>query len=318
MQKFTCLVILVFLSSCSLFQSIALKTTASIINKGSDEVLTESNWELFNNATPANLKLIEGLWYGDQENTELLTMLIKGYAAYGFGSKETIALSDILLEEDSSQKINQAIMIYEKAIYYGLKYLEIKGISEKVFFGKSFSLRLSDVFNKELSSNDHIAIFYFAQALGSRINIDRGNLKYMASLSQVKEMIKWVCTLDKLIERQSCLLLEAVMEASTPSLLGGSQRLAKKLFKQTIKLQPFNLLARINYIQYHLIPVLEEDEFASEMENLGQDLSFWKSYVKGKKSKHSLIYENNRNFNLFNSIANEKYKVIKKLNKELF
>jgi hypothetical protein len=296
----------------------AVKTTASVIKAGSDEVLTEGNWEHFSEAVPGNLKLIEGLWYSDPTNKSLLLMLIKGYGAYGFASKETIALKDIIEEEDESPAIDQAILIYEKAIFYGVKYLELSGISQDQFYNKSFSTKISKEFSRKFSSDDYTAILYFAQAMGSSINIQRQNVSKMALLSHVKAMLGWVCEKDPEIERGSCGLFNAVIEASTPTLLGGSQKRAKKLFKKLIKKQPYNLLARISYVQYHLIPLLEEEEFSVEMESLKKDIDTWYSYVKGSRSGRTKLFERNRDFNLYNSIAKKKYSVLMKLRKDIF
>lgn len=285
---------------------------------GSDEVLTEGNWEFFTLAIPGNLKLIEGLWFSDQGNKELLAMLIKGYGAYGFASKETIALRDILEGRSESELIDQTILAYEKSIYYGLKYLELSGISSAEFYNKSFSNKLSKVFSSEFGQEDHIAILYFAQSLGSSINIQRQNVSKMAYLSHVKEMLKWVCSERPDIERGSCALFNAVIEASTPTLLGGSPARAKKTFKQLIKDQPYNLLARISYVQYYLIPLLEEEEFSIEMEKLNKDISNWYRSIKGEVSKRTEIYSKHKDFNLFNSIARKKYKTLIKMRNEIF
>ena len=316
--KILCLIFMAAFTSCSLMDRVAVKTTASVIKSGSDEVLTEGNWEHFNNAVPGNLKLIEGLWYSDPTNKSLLLMLIKGYGAYGFASKETIALIDILEEKSNSLNIDQAILTYEKAIFYGLKYLELSGISENEFYDKSFSTKISSEFSRRFNSVDHSAILYFAQALGSSINIQRQNVSKMALLSHVKAMLSWVCLENPEIERGSCGLFNAVIEASTPTLLGGSQKKAKIQFKNLIKKQPYNLLARISYVQYHLIPLLEEEEFAVEMEDLRKDINTWYSYMKGSRNGRTKLYEENRDFNLFNSIAKKKYSVLMKLRKDIF
>jgi hypothetical protein len=244
------------LSSCALVNKVAVKATSNIIGEGSDELLTEGNWHFFDQAVPANLKLMEGLWYGDQGNEKLLELLIKGYSAYAFASMETKALKDLIEENDNSFHIDQTIITYEKAIFYGLQFLKLKGITESDFYDKTFSTKLAKIFDESFGKEDHIAIFYFAQALGSSINIQRQNVKKMAYLSHVKSMLKWVCAKDPSLERGSCGFFNAVIEASTPTLLGGSQAKARVNFKQVIKEQPYNLLARLSFIQYNIITMV--------------------------------------------------------------
>ncbi len=77
---------------------VALETTSNVMYEGSDEVLNEGNWHFFSQAAPANLKLVEGMWYSDQTNKKLLTLLIRGYTAYAFATLETKAYKNIMLK----------------------------------------------------------------------------------------------------------------------------------------------------------------------------------------------------------------------------
>ena len=170
--------LLALISSCSLVKKTAMSVTADIINEGSNEVFTEGNLDYFEKSAPGNLKLLEGLWFGDQENETLLSMLIKGHAGYTFAVLETNAFEELILDEPGPKK-ELTILGYEKAIFYGLKYLELKGITEKQFFQKDFSLQVPNLFESKMSKDDYVALFYFAQALGSSINIQRQNVNKM-------------------------------------------------------------------------------------------------------------------------------------------
>ncbi len=299
--------------------SVALKTTANVIYDGSDELFTESNWHQFNQAAPANLKLIEGLWYGDQDNEKLLTLLIKGYGAYGFATHETLGLKDLLTEKEDSFHLQQAILNYEKASYYGLRLLKERGITEQMFFDKSFALQIPKVFDSKMNSDtDVVAIFYFAQAMGSSINLQRTNIKKLAYLGHVQSMFDWACTKKPDLDRGACGLFGAVLQASTPGMMGGSQDKARAAFLKVIKEQPKNLLARASFIQYHLIPMLEEDQFAVEMKKLKNAVNDWYNFQLGRESKSNYVYKKVRYFNLYNSVARQRYQVLKSLKKELF
>lgn len=318
MKKFLCLIVLTTIfASCSLVRSTALNVTSDLIADGSDELFTEGNYAYFTQATPGNLKLMEGLWYGDQKNEVLLTTLIKGHAGYTYGALETGAYSDILLDESSSSK-EQAILGYEKAIFYGIKYLELKGITSSEFYHKDFALKIPQVFEQKMDKEDYPALFYFAQALGSSINLQRDNIAKMGHLGHVKQMLAWVCHKDPALENGNCGLFQAVIEASTPSVLGGSITKAKSLLQQVKEAYPENLLARLSYIQFYLVPMLEENEYQLEMEKLNKDLSHWYELQLGNKSKENERFANKRMFNLFNAIAKERYKILKKIEKEIF
>jgi hypothetical protein len=314
----SCSILLASLFSCAAVNTIALRTTADVIQAGSDEALTEGNYEHFKAATPANLKLLEGLWFSDQKNKTLLGLLVKGYSAFAFAVAETEALEDILLEKAKSQKIDQVLMLYEKAIYYGEKYLQESGISKKELWNKEFPSKLKNRFNEQLDKEDYVTVFYFGQALGSSINIQRQNLVKMSFMNHSLQTLNYICEKEPSIEYGSCDLFQAVLMASIPSIMGGSQVKARKMFKKLIKSRPTNLLAHLSFIQYHIIPMMEEDEYFGEMAKLQKKIGHWYGLQKGMKTKYTRLYERDRFFNLFNAISKERYKTLKKLKNELF
>ncbi len=318
MRFFTYGILLASFISCAAVNTVALRTTANVIKDGSNEALTESNYQHFKKATPGNLKLLEGLWFSDQSNKTLLGLLVKGYSAYAFAVAETDALEDILLEKDSSEKVEQAILLYEKAIFYGEKYLAEVGISKEKYWDKGFPIKLKTVFDKNLSDEDYVTMFYFGQALGSSINIQRTNLVKASFMNHALQTINYVCDKKPEIERGSCHLFQAVLQASIPSIMGGSQSKARTKFKKLIKETPYNLLAHLSFVQYHIVPIMEEEEFFREMEKLQKKIRTWYNLQKGTKSVSSKIYEQHRLFNLFNAITKERYKTLKKLKTELF
>lgn len=309
---------LTFLASCSLLNKAALRTTGDVIESGANESMTEGNWENFKIATPGNLKMLEGLWYADQENKTLLTLLIKGYSAYAFAVAETQALSGMLLDEPREERIDQAILYYEKAIFYGEKYLSVRGIEPGEFWEASFPAKLNTRFDDELSRDDYVAILYLGQAIGSSINLQRDNIVKMSYMNHAFKTIQWVCGKDPDLEFGSCGLFQAVLTASVPSMLGGSQDEAKKQFQLLMKKMPYNLLVHLGYIQYHLIPMMAEDEFDSEVKKLSSKINSWFMAQKGVKTQKNAIYRKHREANLYNAIARERLKIISKHEKELF
>lgn len=311
------LVLALLVGSCSTVKKVGVNTTAEVIQAGSDEILTEGNWEFFSEAIPGNLKLMEGLWYSQQDSKKLLSLLVKGYAAYAFATLETRAYHEILNGEEGPL-IDQVLITYEKAIFYGMKYLELKGITAKEFYDKSFATKLEKRFDETFSKEDYIAILYLAQAMGSSINLQRTNVAKVAYMGQVKNMLNWVCKKDPEIEQGNCGLFQAVIAASTPRLLGGSQVKAKKMFQAAMKKYPANLLINIMYLQFHLIPLLEEDEFFVELEKLEKEVRYWFAHLKGEHNKLNQKFVQARSFNLFNSIARKKYYILKKNRKNLF
>ena len=318
MKSYLCLLsLLAFFSSCSVVTTVAKRTTGTVISQGSDEILTEANWEFFGQAAPANLKLIEGLWYSDQENKELLSLLIKSYAGYAFGYVETKALQSIL-KEKKDDSYNQTLWFYNKVIFYGKKYLELNGIKSKDFETSVFAGKIKKIFDSKMGDEDEVALFYFAQSLASSINLQRANVQKLSFFSHAKNMMEWVCERNPNIENGSCKLFYAILKASTPRMMGGDPMKAAQMFQAFMKEQPYNLLARLSYIQFYLVPMMEEDDFFDEMKKLKHEISVWSKIVNGHMVKNSEKYSKHRNFNLFNSIAQKRYEHLYSLRKVLF
>lgn len=320
MYKFLVLVSTIIIgTSCSLVKKVAISSSGSIMQDGSGQMNHEGNWEFFKSAAPANLKMLEGFWYAQQSNTQLLSLLIKGYGGFAFGVHETLALEDQLADVEESKDKQYAIWHYTKAFDYGVKFFKEKGISYKQLSDKTASVSLYSLLDKKLNKEDKIAAFYFAQSWGGLINLQRTNVALMSNLGAVKAIIDWVCRDELDFELGSCDLFYAVYEAGRPAMLGGNLNKGKKIFLNSIKKYPNNLLARVSYIQYYIIPTMDEVLYAKEAEFLKKEFKYWeKSLNLGTRNKLNNKYVKNSKFNLFNSIAKKRFEIIEKYKNEIF
>lgn len=305
---------LLLFSSCSMVQKVGINSVADVLKDGSGEILTESNLVLFEQAAPANLKMLEGLWFADKGNTKLLTLLIKGYSGYAYAIHETEFLKDQLSGKKSSFSKTNAIVSYEKSVFYGIKYLELKGIALKDFTSKSFPENSASILEK-LGREDRVAMLYFAQALGASANLQRTNVSKLSYLNHVKSILNWTCKEGEDLEYGACGLFSAVIEASTPRIMGGNISKAQKLFKTYINKYPNNFLARINHLQYYLVPMFEEDEFAAELKKLKSELGKWRMKVDNGLKRDSV---EDPQFNLFNAMAERRLSFYWKKRKTIF
>ena len=314
---------LIFLSigtSCSMFKSVGVNSAAYILKDSSHELNTEANLDFFEKSTPANLKMLEALWYAKQNNEELMALLIKGYGGLAFGIHETKYLEDQILgnEEESRHKLD-AIYHYTTAFDYGVKFFEEKGIKLSSLMNKDAADNLPNLLNDNLDSEDKVAAFYFAQSWGGLINLQRDNVEMLSHLGAVKAIMDWVCIGNRKFEYGSCNLFYAVYEAGRPAMLGGNLKKGQQIFLNFIKMYPENLLARVSYIQFYIIPTMDEVLYAEQAEFLKKEFSYW-SGVKNlsKRSKGTKKYLDNKQFNLFNAIAMKRFSVIEKLKNEIF
>lgn len=319
----TKLVIFLFIgligSSCSLVKTTAINSTTGIMQDGSGVINQEGSWDNFQKSAPANLTTLEGFWYADQSNTDLLALLIKGHAGLGFGVYETMALEDQLQDKDESKSRKSAIEHYTKAYDYGIHFMKEKGISESTFNDREAKEKLTDILNDKLSSDDMLATFYFAQAWGGLINLQRTNVSLMSKLGTIKVLMDWVCGQEPSFEFGSCKLFYAVYEAGRPAMLGGNLQKGKEIFENFIKSSPLNLLARVSFIQYYVVPTMDETLYAKHSEFLKKELLLWEESLNlGTRKKTNQKYLKNKQYNLFNSIAKERFQIIENNKEEIF
>lgn len=306
-------------TSCSMIRRTALRTTTAIMQEGSGFINYEGSWDNFQKSAPANLTTLEGFWFADQSNTDLLALLIKGHAGLGFGVYETQALDDQLKDKDKSEAKDKAIQHYTKAYDYGIRYMQEKGITEENLLDREAATSLVKILNEKLNEEDMIATFYFAQAWGGLINLQRTNVALMSKLGSIKVLMDWVCGKNPNFELGSCNLFYAVYEAGRPAMLGGNLQKGRDIFEKFIKNSPLNLLARVSFIQYYIVPTMDETLYAQHAEFLKRELVLWEETLNlGTRKKTNRKYLKNKEFNLFNSIAKKRFEIIEKNKDEIF
>jgi hypothetical protein len=311
--------VIILASSCQMVRSVGVNATSGILKESSAEVNTEANYEFFKKSAAANLKIVEGLWFSQKENESLLTLLIKGYAGVAFGINETEYLHDQLSDNEIEVNKKQALYNYSKSFRYGLEFLKLNDISEDEVFNKEAPIKIRKKLTSELSSDDREAVFYFAQAWGGMINLQRDDVAMMANLGTVKALMDWVCDQDYEFENGSCYLFDAVYEAGRPRMLGGSLKKGNEIFQKVMKKYPEHLLAKITYLQFFVIPTMNEVEFAKVVEGMTLD----KSAFEGVKNYSQMNQETERflnhpELNLYNAIALKRLEIILKNRQDLF
>ena len=314
------LIFLTIGTSCSMFKSVGVNSAAYILKDSAKELNTESNLDFFEKSTPANLKMLEALWFAKQNNEQLLALLIKGYGGFAFGVHETKYLEDqILGNEDESKHKQEAIYLYTKAFDYGIKFFEENGVKYSTLISKEAAVSLPSILDSNLSNDDKVGAFYFAQSWGGLINLQRDNVEMLSHLGAVKAIMDWACKGDPEFEYGSCHLFYAVYEAGRPAMLGGNLKKGQRIFLDFIKKYPENLLARVSYIQFYIIPTMDDVLYAEQAEFLKKEFISWSGVRDlSKRTKRTKKYLNNKQFNLFNAIAMKRFNLIDKLKNEIF
>ena len=305
--------ILMTLSSCSLIRNQALKTTSELALQSQMSLNQESSFESFKSAAIPNLAFLAGLLESDRGNKNLLTLLIKGHAGVAYGVYETQGLEAQLLEQKNDKNLKQAEIHYTKAYDYGLMYLASLDL-------ELANLSSDGVLEGRIGEEDHLALFYLGYSMGGLFNLDRSNIKLLGLLAKAERLIHFVCKKrGPEFEQGSCGMLEAGLLASKPAMLGGDIEKARAMFKDLMKEIPLNALLVLNYMQYVLIPMFEDEEYAQLVEKLEkQKKLFNREQSLLTRSSTKLISAEVTQFNLYNSIAFKRLKVFTALKKQIF
>ncbi len=305
--------LLLLMSACSL-QKLAIRASAPVFMKSSDGITKERNWEFFRASAPANIKLLELLWEQDPGNTALLGVLVKSYAGYAFAVPETLAFEDELNGVEESHARRDAITFYTRALDLGLRYLSEHNVSRTDLLGNEEEL------TRKLSALDKehaVPLLYTAQAWGSLINLQRDNIALIAQVPKVKLIFDRVCELDPKIEHNVCDIFYAQYEASRPKMLGGNPERGEELFREAIRKNPQNLLIRMSFIQYLIIPAMDPEKYEREASALRAELAKWDDLTRDNLENTS-PYRGAPELNLFNSIAKRRFLVVDKLKDKIF
>ena len=307
---------LLALSACSTVQKWTIRSASPVFNRSSLALTKEGHWEFFKESAPANLKFMELLWQQDTDNMALLGILVKGYAGYAYAVPETLSFGEELAGNDASEAKKDAIYFYTRALDYGLLYLEKKGIKRSELLGLNEE-KLTKKLKAELDDEDSVPVMYLAQAWGSLINLQKDNVALVSQVPKVKVLFDTVCARSPKIEHNSCEIFYAQYEASRPQMLGGNPKKAEELYRAAIKKYPRHLLIRLGYIQYLLLPAMDQDRYEAEAKTLREEIVKWSDLNRdGLENKSE--YKDASDLNLYNAIARKRFEMIEKNKSKIF
>ncbi len=309
------------LTSCGGIQKMAVGTTAGLLFDAAYEMETEPDWDHLKESVGPNLKVVEGLYSLSPEDDDLLVALVKGYTAYAFAIHETEALADQYSDKDKSIALSKAQHFYSRAIEYGLEYFVEQGITwDQLVKSPREEGGVEGLLSKKLSSDKrtHEAVAFFAQAMGGLINLKKDDMTLVAQLSIAKGMFDWVCKEDPNINHGACQLFYAAYEAGRPRMLGGDPEKGREIFKKAIELNPNNWLVHVTYLQYYVIPMGDEDEWASVKKVLNQAEVLNKEDLIWSPGAESNVAFKDKSIRAFQAVALKRWSIIKKYEKEFF
>jgi hypothetical protein len=302
-----------------MMRSMALKTTIELVDKGSKEMETETDWHTFSASSPANIKTLEGFYFNDPSNLQLVKVLIKSHSGVGFGIYETLHLDKSLKGKKNSDFKTLAITSYTKAVRYGWKYLEENDIEPQFLYDNILETnKIKEKLDSELDDDDVEAIYFMGQAWAGAINLQRTNIKLVAQLPIAKALIDWSCERNPDIQNGACDLFYGMYEYSRPRMLGGNPKKGKKILAEGMKKYPYNMLLKTIYFEFVIVKGDEESKYKSFKKNLRTDFKKFKALNNIAKLKSDNPFLNKPELNLYNAIALKRYEAIVRNENEFF
>lgn len=320
-QELVFILILLTFSACGGLQKAAVKTTGALIYNASKEIETETNWEFFKQGVPANLKFMEGLYFVDPGNQDLLASLVKGYTGYAYGVSETLAFEEKLSGQGKHFR-EQTLAQYSRAIEYSLLYFDEEDLSYKqlqkaVRSDEGVPGLLSDYLDRD-SIRDRELVAFAAQAFAGYINMRKDEMALVAQLPLAKGLFDWVCEIRPNINYGACDIFYAAYEAARPKALGGNPTKGEKLFKQALEKYPDNWLVRLSYVQHSILPRKDEQAYKKQKTYMEKwpELMKQNQYWKPFGSRPDVFQ--NEGLGVYQALALKRFEIIKKNESTIF
>lgn len=235
------------IQGCSLTQ-FTINATSVIIDGGFEAMNRETDVVLASQALPTDLKLLDGLILESPDNEKLLLLGAQGYTSYALG-----------FVEDSSNE--RASVFYLRARDYGLRIL-----FENDDFKKGFSGDIED-FQKaldQLDGDDIPAVFWTANAWGSYMNLNRGNVDALVDLPKIEAMMNFVLKHDETFFYGGAHLFFGTILASLPALFGGDTASARIHFEKALQASDGKfLMVYFYYARYYAVMTQNKELFES-------------------------------------------------------
>ena len=290
-----------------------------MLTSASPELQRERNWHQFKRATPASLQLAEVLLANDPDNTDLHALLVKGFASYAYVVHDTEYLRDRLQDRDQSQHRDEAIEALSKALRYGFAYLKMAGLSYPELQKASKAGRLKQSLDGLLDADNQLdleATFFTGTAWLLLANYQKDNMIIVSQISQAFELIEWVCGKDPDFQNGLCPTMQAVFHLARPAMMGGKPDLAKQLFVEASKKYPKNYLIPVTYLEWYVIPRVDEDTYKSMKSQILTGLQAWtkQSFIPGESDPN----EKGQLTDLFNAMARQRMAIMIEAEEELF
>lgn len=228
------------MSACSLKKMVVRQATGFFTD--SRKVFEqETDLELAETAIASNLKLLEAMQVHDPENSELNLMIAEIYSAYTLSFVE-----DKMEQAEADKKDAEVLRQRKRAKMFYLRARDFAGkvllprleVNEMAYLTEA---GLKDKLSK-LDKDDIAAVFWYAFAWGSAINVDREDTEALSELPKIEVMMAQVKAWDEAYYFAGAWLFEGVYFGARAEMMGGNPTRSKEAFEKNLKLTEGKIL----------------------------------------------------------------------------
>ena len=313
-------IVLTLLSSSCSVNRLALQATGGMFKDASAEMETDSDWDMFAKALPANLKTLAGLYSLDTSNKDLSQSLVKGYAAYAYGISETLYLNEKFKDETDGPLKAETIRNYSKALYYGFNYLAQFDVTAEQMM-KADSAKGLEAYLERRIGTDRDALetlLYIVQAWANVINMQKTNVPLLAQFPLVKHAGDFGCRHLPDFQQGFCDIFAGSYEASLGKAMGGDPVKGEAFFVKAIEKYPNSIMARVSYVERFLIPFAKKEEYLKQkpvIQRLIKQQEQLAIYIPGESDKLDRLALKDA---LMEAISAKRFQIIEKNENSLF
>lgn len=232
--------IVALVSSCSL-KKMAVRQATGFFAESRKVFEQETDLELAETSIASNLKLLEAMQVHDPESRDLNLLIAEIYSAYTLSFAEDKMEEAEAAKKDAEVKRQQqrAKMLYLRARDYAGKVLlpRLEAESIAALSEKQLQEKLA-----KLDKDDISAVFWYAFAWGSSINVDREDTQALSELPKIEIMMAQVKTWDEAYYFAGAWLFEGVYFGARAEMMGGNLSRAKEAFEKNLKLTEGKML----------------------------------------------------------------------------
>ena len=251
-SAFVLLLLISLATGCGTSKRVTVASTALLLEDVARASYKQSDLKLVREGMPSYLMLIDGMVEAVPANKRLLITAAQSYASYA---------SAFIQDEDKAY----AIELYARAKSYALRALEQNGFRDPLTRAfEDFEAGL-----KMTQKKDVPYLFWAASCWGSWINLNRRSMAAMAELPRVVAMMRRVLVLDEAFYYGGAHVFMGIMEASKPSVAGGSLNLARNHFLKAIDLGEGKfLMAKVYYADLYARKAFDRDLYLATLEEV--------------------------------------------------